>query len=62
MNNTGVTGQILPPNTDFEHARVRPTQFAYTFWTTTDTHIYIAIKKKAFKINAKIEDVGLNED
>ena len=25
-------------------------------------HIYIYIKKKAFKINAKIEDVGLNED
>ena len=24
--------------------------------------IYIYIKKKAFKINAKIEDVGLNED
>ena len=22
MNNTGVTGQILPPNTDFEHVRV----------------------------------------
>ena len=21
MNNTGVTGLILPPNTDFEHAR-----------------------------------------
>ena len=25
-------------------------------------HIYIQVKKKAFKINAKIEDVGLNED
>ena len=24
--------------------------------------IYIQVKKKAFKINAKIEDVGLNED
>ena len=24
--------------------------------------LYIYIKKKAFKINAKIEDVGLNED
>ena len=23
---------------------------------------YIQVKKKAFKINAKIEDVGLNED
>ena len=26
------------------------------------TILYIYIKKKAFKINAKIEDVGLNED
>ena len=26
------------------------------------TYIYIQVKKKAFKINAKIEDVGLNED
>ena len=25
-------------------------------------YIYIQVKKKAFKINAKIEDVGLNED
>ena len=25
-------------------------------------HICIQVKKKAFKINAKIEDVGLNED
>ena len=24
-------------------------------------YIYIQVKKKAFKINAKIEDVGLNE-
>ena len=24
--------------------------------------VYIQVKKKAFKINAKIEDVGLNED
>ena len=24
--------------------------------------IYIQVKKKAFKINAKIEDVGLNKD
>ena len=24
--------------------------------------IFIQVKKKAFKINAKIEDVGLNED
>ena len=26
------------------------------------TYINIQVKKKAFKINAKIEDVGLNED
>ena len=25
INNAGVTGRILPPNTDFEHARVWPT-------------------------------------
>ena len=25
-------------------------------------NIYIQVKKKVFKINAKIEDVGLNED
>ena len=25
-------------------------------------NIYIQVKKKAFKINAKNEDVGLNED
>ena len=25
-------------------------------------YVYIQVKKKAFKINAKIEDVGLNED
>ena len=25
-------------------------------------YIYIQVKKNAFKINAKIEDVGLNED
>ena len=31
--------------------------------THTHTYIqYIQVKKKAFKINAKIEDVGLNED
>ena len=29
--NTGVTGRILPPNTDFEHARVWPTQFRLCF-------------------------------
>ena len=28
----------------------------------TAIYIYIQVKKKAFKINAKIEDVGLNED
>ena len=26
------------------------------------TYIYIYIKKKALKINAKIEDIGLNDD
>ena len=26
------------------------------------SYIYIQVKKKAVKINAKIEDVGLNED
>ena len=27
-----------------------------------DIHVIIQVKKKAFKINAIIEDVGLNED
>ena len=31
-------------------------------YVRTVHHIYIQVKKKAFKINAKIEDVGLNED
>ena len=36
--------------------RVIRTKFARTII------IYIQVKKKAFTINAKIEDVGLNED
>ena len=28
----------------------------------SEVPLYIQVKKKAFKINAKIEDVGLNED
>ena len=31
MNNTGVTGRIVPPNTDFEHARVWATFFCLRF-------------------------------
>ena len=30
--------------------------------STVPLYIYIQVKKKAFKIKAKIEDVGLNED
>ena len=30
--------------------------------TNIAIYLYIQVKKKAFKINAKIEDVGLNED
>ena len=33
-----------------------------TLFGSRQTHIYIQVKKKAFKINAIIEDVGLNED
>ena len=32
------------------------------FFDHRHIYIYIQVKKKAFKINAKIEDVGLNED
>ena len=42
-----------------------PRNSAYTVNLTYETYrqpIYIQVKKKAFKINAKIEDVGLNED
>ena len=40
INNTGVTGRILPPNTDFEHARVWPTYFRLRF-LNHDRHTYI---------------------
>ena len=40
MNNTGVTGRILPHNTDFEHARVWPTYFRLRF-LDHDRHTYI---------------------
>ena len=36
--------------------------FAQLQFFLDDNYIYIQVKKKAFKINAKIEDVGLNED
>ena len=39
-----------------------PSSLNYNFFLYTHTYIYIQVKKKAFKINAKIEDVGLNED
>ena len=43
MNNMGVTGRILPPNTDFEHARVWPTLFRLRFLDhDRHTHIYIS--------------------
>ena len=35
----GVTGRILPPNTDFEHARVWPTYFRLCF-LDHDRHTY----------------------
>ena len=45
MNNTGVTGQILPPNTDFEHAHVWPTYFRLRF-LDYDRHTYIHISRE----------------
>ena len=47
INNTGVTGRILPHNTDFEHARVWPTYFRLRFLdhdrhTDIPTYIYIS--------------------
>ena len=68
MNNTGVTG--LTAQKDFEHAH-GPRNSAYAVNLTYDRHtptyrqhiyIYTSKEKKAFKINAKIEDVGLYED
>ena len=38
-----------------------PVDFCIRFRTYV-TILYTQLKKKAFKINAKIEDVGLNED
>ena len=40
-------------------SEVRSTLMKYRYAVS---HIYIQVKKKAFKINAKIEDVGLKED
>ena len=44
--------------------RASETLFSHVYGSSRYTlYIYIIyIKKKAFKINAKIEDVGLNED
>ena len=39
INNTGVTGRILPHDTDFEHARVWPTYFRLRF-LDHDRHTY----------------------
>ena len=56
----GVIGRILRPILTVSMLAFGPRNSAYAFGPTTDT--YIQVKKKAFKINAKIEDVGLNED
>ena len=59
MNNTGVTGRIFRPILTLSMRAFGPRNSAYAFWPTTDTYIYIQVKKKSI---AKIEDVGLNED
>ena len=38
----GVTGRILPPNTDFEHARVWPTLFRLRFFGPRQTYRHIS--------------------
>ena len=44
INNKGVTGRILPPNTDFEHVRVWPTYFRLRF-LDHDRHTDIILDK-----------------
>ena len=53
MNNTGVTGWILPPNIDFEHARVWS---AYAVNLTYDRHMHIYISRE---ISIEHPSVGL---
>ena len=45
INNTGVTGQSLPPKNDFEHARgLRNSAYAVNLTYETYRHIYISRK------------------
>ena len=49
INNTGVTGQSLPPKNDFEHARgLRNSAYAVnlTYETYQHTYIYIYISRE----------------
>ena len=55
MNNMGVTGRILLPNTDFEHARIWPTYFRLRF-LDHDRHMHIYISRE---ISIEHPSVGL---
>ena len=60
MNNTGVTGRILPPNTDFVHApcliHVIPRDLTYDRHMHIYIYIYIYISRE---ISIEHPSVGL---
>ena len=58
MNNTGVTGRILLPNTDFEHAHVWPTYFHLRF-LDHDRYTYIHYIHISREISIEHPSVGL---
>ena len=47
INNTGVTGQFLPPKYDFEHVHGGPRNSAYAVNLTYDRHTLIGRAKRA---------------
>ena len=54
INNTGVTGQSLPPKNDFEHARgLRNSAYAVNLTYETYRHIYIHILEKWFPLRGE---------
>ena len=57
INNTGVTGQSLPPKNDFEYARgLRNSAYAVNLTYETYRHIYIPISRE---ISIEHPSVGL---
>ena len=54
INNTGVTGQSLPPKNDFEHARgLRNSAYAVNLTYETYRHTYIHILEKWFPLQGE---------